>query len=113
MNFTHLSHKTSHVSPSKTMYIYTFAIVTVHIYTVIITVYTIILLISLIFFSLLRVQNNPHLLFPQIHTNTSTQTNQHKDTQTHPHEQTNKERERDRCWCWLLVDQWIGASGGD
>ena len=77
------------------MYIYTFAIVAVHIYTITVTLYTIILLISLIFFSLLRVQNNPHLLFPQIHTNTSTQTNQHRDTQTLPYKQTNRERERE------------------
>ena len=85
MNFTHLSHKTSHISPSKTMYIYTFAIVTVYIYVVTVTVYTIILLISqflTFFFSLFSVCkvnsildfSFPHLLFPQIHTNTPTQT---------------------------------------
>ena len=36
---------------------------------------------------------SPHLLFPQIHTNTLIQTNQHRDTQKHPHKQTNRERE--------------------
>ena len=46
MNFTHLSHKTSHISPSKTMYIYTFTTITVHIYTIIVAVHIIILLIN-------------------------------------------------------------------
>ena len=47
INFTQLSHKTSNISPSKTLYIYAFAIVTImHIYTVIVAVYTIILLIK-------------------------------------------------------------------
>ena len=45
-NFTHFVQKIFHISLSKTMYIYTFAIVTMHIYTVTVAVYTIILLIS-------------------------------------------------------------------
>ena len=40
--------------------------------------------------------SSPHLLFPQIHTNTPTQRNQHKDIQIHPHGQTNTKRERER-----------------
>ena len=46
LNFTHLSHKTSHISLSKTVYIYTFVTIIVHIYTITVAVHTIILLIS-------------------------------------------------------------------
>ena len=48
-----------------------------------------------------------------------TQTYPHRqiNTEIHKHTHTNKptkrERERDWCWCWLLMDQWIGAGGGD
>ena len=78
MNFTYLSHKTSHASPSKTMYIYTFAIVAVHIYTVTVTLYTIILLISFIFSLSSLCAKQPSSSFSSdtykhIHTNKSTQ----------------------------------------
>ena len=105
-NFTHFAPKIFYISLSKTVYIYTFTAVTVHI--VIVDVYLIILLISHshLFFSLFSVHNklsdfsSPHLLFPQIHTNTSTQTNQHKYTQTNPHRQTN--RETDCCLTGMI-----------
>ena len=45
-NFTHFVPKFFHISLSNTVYIYTFAIVTLHIYTVTVVMYTIILLIS-------------------------------------------------------------------
>ena len=102
MNFTHFSHKNSHISPSKTVYIYTLAIIIVHIHSVTVAVYTIILLISqfsIFFFSLslLHVQNELSLkLFlssSSFSSNTPTQTHSHRDTQTHPHRQTNRERE--------------------
>ena len=98
INFTHLSHKTFHISPSKTVYIYIFAIVTVHIYTITIAMHTIILLISQFrtFFSLssqcakrTQSQTSPFFIFffffyldtpKNTHTNTCTQTNKHKDT---------------------------------
>ena len=72
MNFTHLSHKTSHINPYKTVYIYTFATVTMHICTVIVAMHTIILLISQFrtFFSLsspcakrTQSQTSPFLIF--------------------------------------------------
>ena len=97
MNFTHLSHKTSHITPSKTVYIYTFTTV---------TVYTIILLISQFrtFFSLsspcktnsVSDFSSPHLLFPQIHTNTPTQTHPHRqiNTKIHKHTHTDKPTKR-------------------
>ena len=131
MNITHSSHKTSHNSPSKIVYIYIFAIVTMHIYTITIAMHTIILLISKFrtFFSLsspcakrTQSQTSPFFIFfffsldtpKNTHTNTCTQTNQHKDTQTHPHKtnqqrerERERERERDWCWCWPLVDQWM------
>ena len=121
-NFTHFTQKIIHISPSKTVNIYTFAIVTVHICTVTVDVYLIILLISHshIFFSLFSMHNklsdfsSPHLLFPQIHTNTPTHKHIHIDkstqiytnthTQTNPHGQTN--RGTDRCLTGM-----IGACG--
>ena len=104
------------------MHIYTFAIVTMHIYTVTVTVYTIILLISHFspfFLSLFSVQNElglklllPYLLFPQIHTNTPTHKHIHTDKSTHRYTntptRTNQQRDK-LVLCWLLVDQWIGV----
>ena len=121
-NFTHFALKIFYISFSKTVYIYTFTIVTVHICTVTVDVYLIILLISHshIFFSLFSMHNklsdfsSPHLLFPQIHTNTATHKHIHIDkstqiytnthTQTNPHGQTN--RGTDRCLTGM-----IGACG--
>ena len=121
-NFTHFALKIFYISFSKTVYIYTFTIVTVHICTVTVDVYLIILLISHshIFFSLFSMHNklsdfsSPHLLFPQIHTNTATHKHIHIDkstqiytnthTQTNPHRQTN--RETDCCLTGM-----IGACG--
>ena len=103
INFTYFAPKIFHINPFKTVYIYTFATLTVHIYTITIVVYTIILLIShftpfFFSFSSLCKRNSisnfssPHLLFPHIHTNTSTETNQHKNTQTHPHTNTSTQK---------------------
>ena len=77
MNFTHLSHKTSRISPFKTMYIYTFTTITVHIYTIIVAVHIIILLINLTIshpfflspFSMCKTNlvsdfSSPHIFFP-------------------------------------------------
>ena len=64
-NFTHLVPKFFHVSPSKIVYIYTFAIVNVYIYTVIVDVYLIILLIlhlAPFYLSLLHLQNQLELI---------------------------------------------------
>ena len=110
MNFTHLSYKTFNIGLSKIVYIYTFVIVTVHIYTVPVAMHTIILLISQFhtFFSLFSMCktnlvsdfSSHHLLFSQIHTNTPTQTHPHRqiNTKIHKHTHTNKpiERERER-----------------
>ena len=87
-NFTHFAPKIFHISLSKTVYIITCAIVIMHICTVLVDVYPIILLISHFapfFLSLFSVHNelndfsSPYLLFPQIHTNTPTQTNQQRN----------------------------------
>ena len=87
INFTHLNHKTFHISHSKTVYIYIFTTITVHIYTITIAVLTIILLISqfrtFFLLSFLHVQNELNLrlllsssfFFPLRYT----------QTQTHPH----------------------------
>ena len=66
-NFTHFAPKIFHISHSKTVYIYIFATATVHIYTIIIAVYTIILLISHFapfFLSLLHLQTNTDFFSP-------------------------------------------------
>ena len=132
-NFTHLSHKTAHISPSKIVHIYTFATATVHIYTVTVDVHPIILLISQFrtFFSLslLRVQNELSLRLllssfafsldthKYTHINTLTQTHTQRQINTKIHKYTNMDkpiqRERDWCWHWLLVDRWVGANGRD
>ena len=68
-NFTYFIPKIFHISPSKTVHIYTFATVTVHIYTVIVTVYPIILLISHFapfFLSFLHLQKRLRLLLSLI-----------------------------------------------
>ena len=87
-NFTHFTPKIFHISPSKTVYIYTFTIVTMHIYMVTIAVYPIILLISHFapfFLSLLHLQKQLKLFLSLIifFFLWYTQTNQHKDTQEH------------------------------
>ena len=114
MNFTHLSHKTSYITPSKTVYIYTFATV---------TVYTIILLISHLFFSLLRAkqtqsQTSPLLVFfflryTQTHPHKHIHTDKSTLRYTNAHTRTNQQRDRsvlvlvacgsvDRCW-WRQI----------
>ena len=122
-NFTHLSHKTAHISPSKIVHIYTFATATVHIYTVTVDVHPIILLISQFrtFFSLsspcakqTQSQTSPLLIFFFLR---YTQTHSHRQINTEIHKYTYMDkpipRERDWCWHWLLVDRWVGANGRD
>ena len=84
-----------------------------------VNVYTIILLISQFhtFFSLFSMCktnsvsyfSSPHLLFPQIHTNTPTQTHSHRQINTEIHKYTYMdkpiEREREWCWYWPLMDR--------
>ena len=109
-NFTHFAPKIFHISLSKTMYIYTFATVTVHMCMVIVDVYLIILLISRshLFFSPFSMHNelshfsSPYFLFPQIHTNAPTHKHIHTDKSTqrytniptHKQTHTNKPTER-------------------
>ena len=109
--FTQFEQKITHISGCKLVYKYTIATVIVHICTVTVACVFIILLISRshIFFSLFSMHNelsdfsSPHLLFPQMHTNTqthphrqiNTEIHKHTHTQTNPHRQTN--REIDRC----------------
>ena len=119
--FTQFEQKITHISGCKLVYKYTIATVTVYVCMITITCVFIILLISHLhlFFSLFHAQwiqwlSFPHLLFPQMHTNTPTHKNIHTDksthkhthTQTNPHKQTNKKID----WCligmigaWLLV----------
>ena len=91
-NFTHFVLKIFHISLFKTVYIYTFATVTMHICTVTVNVYPIILLIScllLFFLSSLCTTNSvtsPFLIFfflkytqTHPHTNKPTRTNQQRD----------------------------------
>lgn len=107
------------------MYIYTFVTLTMRIYTIIVNVYTIILLISqcrTFFFSLFRMQNelslrllSSSLFFSNTHrhkythTNTSTWSNQHGDKQTYPHGQPNREKEAGVG----IGHLWVSANGGD
>ena len=132
-NFKHFSPKIFHISPFKTMYIYTFATVTVHIYTVIVAVYPIILLISHFapFFSLssscktnsVSDFSSAHLLFPQTHTNTPTHKHIHidKSIQRYTNTPTRTNQQRDRsvlvlvtCGSVLVaLDQssWVNRNG--
>ena len=115
-NFTHFVPKIFYISLFKTVYIYKFATVTMHICTVTVNVYPIILLISHshLFFSLFSVHNelsdfsSPHLLFPQIHTNTPTHKHIHTDkstqryTNTPTHKQTHTDKPTERqIGAWL------------
>ena len=85
-NFIHVVPKDFHISLSKTVYIYTCATVTVHICTVTVDVYLIILFINFtfapFFLSLLRAQQTQWLLL-------SSNTHKHTHAQTHPHKQIN------------------------
>ena len=92
LNFTHLSHKTSHISPSKIVYIYTFATIIVHIYTITVTVHTIILLISqfpTFFLSLLCVQNELNLRLLLSSSSFSSDTHKHIHTDKSTQRYTN------------------------
>ena len=101
-NFTHFTPKIFHISPSKTVYIYTFAIVTMHIYMVTIAVYPIILLISHsapFFLSLLHLQKQLKLLLSLIIFFFLWY------TQTHPHRQANTETHKTQNPPSLTVSQ--------
>ena len=94
-NFTHFALKIFHISLFKTVYIYTFATVTMHICVVTVNVYPIILLIScslLFFLSLLCAQRTQWLLLSL--SSFSLNTHKHTHTQTNPHGQTNRETNR-------------------
>ena len=88
------------------VYIYTLATITIYIYMVTVTRPFIILLISRshIFFSLFFVHNElsnfsfPHLLFPQMHTNTHTHKHihTHKSTQRYTNTLTHKQTHMDK-----------------
>ena len=91
----------------KDVYIYILATVTVYIYTVTVARPYIILLISLshLFFSLFSMHNKllnnfstPHLLFPQMLTNTLTHKHTHTDksTQRYTNTHTNKQTHTDK-----------------
>jgi len=117
-NFTHFALKIFHINLSKTVYIYTCAIVTVHICTVTIVVYPIILLISHFtpfFLSLLHAQRTQSqasplpifffLRYTQTHLHTNTSIQRYTNTPTW----TNQQRDRSvlvlvACgsvdWCW-------------
>ena len=122
INFIHFISKIFYINPSKIVYIYTFAAITMHICTVTVTcVYHYFINFTFCaFFSL----PSPHRLLPQIHPHKHTHTDKPIDRQI-------SASDRDRClwvdgvyacgfwflWCWwvfilvvLVVE--IGAYGG-
>ena len=119
-NFTHFTPKIFYISPSKIVYIYTFATIIVHIYTITVTVHTIILLISqfpTFFLSLLCVQNELNLRLLLSSSSFSSDTHKHiyidKSTQryTNTPTRTNQQKERERESG--VGRLWIDAGGGD